>query len=145
MKMYYGNVPIKSMNVHHFEMDTNDATLNESDLQTGITAYARGRKVTGTGKCFEFASYGNYTTNRYMPIPTTINVIEVTSLQYPVQALIAFADMETIDFAVDQTIGNIVIDNIVYPLILSANNGMFKISCEKTVNLEVFYGKDNYA
>lgn len=145
MKLMYGSTPVKSLNINYFERDTNDCTMIPSDLQAGRTAVARGQKITGTGKSFEFATYGNYTTNTYIPIPTTVNVVTVSSLQYPLQVLIALADMELIDFTTNQTIGNVVIDGTTYPLVLSANNGLFKIACDKTINLEVFYGKDNYS
>ena len=82
MKMYYGDTPIKSLKIKHYEVSTHDATIKSSDLQTGITAYAKGKKVTGTGKSFEFASYGDWTTNLPFIIPTTINVVQVGSLNY---------------------------------------------------------------
>lgn len=144
MKMYYGNVPIKSMNIKHYEMDTNDATLNASDLQAGITAYARGRKVTGTGKAFEFASYGSSSTNMPDYIPTPINVVEITSLEYPVKSLISFNNIQNTDFTIEQTICVAVVDNIEYPIVLRYDGTFLTFVCEKTIALEVFYGKDNY-
>lgn len=45
MKMYYGGTPIKSLNVKHYEMSTSDATVQPSDLQSGVTCYARGQKL----------------------------------------------------------------------------------------------------
>lgn len=144
MKMYYGGVPVNSMKVRHYETSTNDATLKASDMQSGITAYARGEKITGTGKSFEFANYGAIYTNVATPIPSTINVIEVASLDYPVQHLIALNDMCNIDFSTSQAIGNVVIDGMAYPMTVIASSGQLTVSCEKTIKLEVFYGKDNY-
>lgn len=145
MKFYYGNTPIKSLNVRHFEMDTNDATMVPSDLQAGIIAYAKGRRVEGTGKSFEFASYGGFETNNIIPIPAMVNVVEVACTSYPVQLSIELAQMKNIDFSIAQNVGNIVIDGITYPLTAQVVNNILTISCSKTITLEVFYGKDNYA
>lgn len=40
------------------EPSTYDADLTPVDMQLGRTAYVKGEKITGTGKCFEFAEYG---------------------------------------------------------------------------------------
>lgn len=40
------------------EPSTYDADLTPVDMQLGKTAYVQGEKITGTGKCFEFAEYG---------------------------------------------------------------------------------------
>lgn len=40
------------------EPSTYDADLTPVDMQLGRTAYVKGEKITGTGKCFEFATYG---------------------------------------------------------------------------------------
>lgn len=40
------------------EPSTYDADITPENMQNGMTAYARGEKVIGTGKCFEFAHYG---------------------------------------------------------------------------------------
>lgn len=98
MKMYYGGTPIKSLNVKHYEMSTSDATVQPSDLQSGVTCYARGQKVTGTGRSFEFAMYGSVTTNASNYAPVQINIIEITSLDYPIKSSIALNSMIDIDF-----------------------------------------------
>lgn len=144
MKMFYGKTPIKSLNIKHFEVSTNDATLKASDLQSGITAYAKGKKVTGTGKSFEFARYGLIETNKSFYIPSDINVIEIASIQHPVRLTIALSDMKNVDFTTMQTIGSIVIDNVFHDIIVQASNNMITISCDEDISLEVFYGKDNY-
>lgn len=144
MKMMYNKTPVKTMKVKHYELSTNDATLVASDLQAGVTAYAKGQKVTGTGKSFEFARYGQIYTNVSTLIPATINIIEIASLSYPVQLSVALNDMYTMDFSTLQTIGSIVIDGTTYPLSAVVLDGKLTIACDKTTKLQIFYGKDNY-
>lgn len=48
MKCYLGISPVKSLNIRKLDVDTNDATIVASDMQTGSIAYAKGQKVTGT-------------------------------------------------------------------------------------------------
>lgn len=144
MKMYYGNVPIKSMNIKHYEMDTNDATVLASDLQNGVTCYARGSKITGTGKIFEFADYGAFKTNIPIIIDNMINVIEITSTAYPIKSEIPLSEMKNIDFSVSQLIASVVIDAVEYPITTTIDDGMLILYCDKSVTLQVFYGKDNY-
>jgi hypothetical protein len=144
MKMLLGNTPVNSLNVKYFEMDTNDCTMVASDLQAGITAVARGQKITGTGKSFEFASYGTTRTNMADFIPAQINVIEVASIDYPIRSLISFDNMYNIDFSIEQTIGMVTIDGVEYPITSQFDGLTFTLKCEKTIDLEVFLGKDNY-
>lgn len=144
MKLMYGNVPVKNLHITKHDVSTNDATMVASDLQAGVTAYARGQKITGTGKSFEFADYGGFNTNLPIIIDNTINVIEITSTIYPIKSTIPLSDMKNTDFSVSQTIGVVIIDSVEYPVIVSISNGMLTLSCDKTVTLEVFYGKDNY-
>lgn len=145
MKMIYGGTPVKSLKVKHYEVSTSDATVQPSDVQAGVTYYARGTKGVGTGRCFEFASYGFVYTNVPTPIPSTINVVEVASLDYPVQLTIALNKMYNVDFSTSQNIGNIIIDGQSYPLTIVVSNNRMTISCDKTIKLEIFYGRDNYA
>lgn len=144
MKMMYGNVPVKSLNIHHFEMDTNDCDMVASDLQAGKTAVARGQKITGTGKCFEFAMYGAMQTNFPTPIPTGINIIEISCLDHPVQLLLPLGEMKNTNFSTSQLIGKIIVDGNEYDITASAEYNLLTITCPQTVWLEVFYGKDNY-
>lgn len=145
MKMIYGGTPVNSMKIKHYEMDTNDCTMEASDLQAGVTGVSKGRKITGTGKCFEFASYGSIYTNVPRSIPTDINIIEVASLNYPVQLSIALNNMNGIDFSTSQNIGSVVVDGQSYSLTAIVSDNKMTISCEKTIKLEIFYGRDNYA
>lgn len=141
MKMYYGNVPVSSMKVG---TNTDDATFVASDLQAGKTGYSMGRKVTGTGKSFEFANYGSIDTNLPLTIPSAINVVEIASTIYPLKSAISFSEIVNVDFTTPQTLGYIFIDDIEYPITITANNGMFILSCDKATKLQFFYGKDNY-
>lgn len=144
MKLMYGNVPVKSLNIHSYELNTNDCDMVASDLQSGKTAVARGQKITGTGKSFEFAYYGAIETNFPIYIPNNINVIEVASMYYPIQLSIAISDMKDIDFTIVQTVCDVVIDGVVYPLTIQASNNILTATCDKDIKLQVFYGKDNY-
>lgn len=144
MKMIYGGVPITSMKVNHYELSTSDATVQPSDLQAGITCYARGAKVTGTGKSFEFAFYGGFSTNDFAIIPSSINVIHISSSEYPVQDVVALNDIKNLDFTNEQIVSNVVIDGEVYPIKVTSTSSELNITCDRAIVLEVFYGKDNY-
>lgn len=49
MKLCLGSTPVKSLNIRKLDVDTNDATIVASDMQSGSIAYAKGQKVTGMG------------------------------------------------------------------------------------------------
>ena len=144
MKMIYGGTPVKSLKVKHYEMDTNDCTMLASDLQAGKTGVVKGRKITGTGKSFEFAYYGKTTTNMQEFIPTLINVVVITSTAYPIKSLIGFDKMIDLDFVTEQAIGVVIIDGIEYPITIKIEGNILTFNCEKTITLEFFYGRDNY-
>lgn len=144
MKMYYGNIPINSMRVVKHDVSTNDADVVASDLQAGKTCYARGKKVTGTGKSFEFASYGTAYFNLPIPVPADVNTVEVASTEYPLIMMFTMDEIKNIDFTSKQTIAKIMIDNEEHIISLVVNDNIMTISCDKGVSLEVFYGKDNY-
>lgn len=144
MKMMYGNVPVKNLHITKHDVSTDDATMVASDLQAGITAYARGGKITGTGRSFEFAIYGGIEANDPWPVPTTINVIHVNCLEYPTQSSVALNQMKNLDFSVTQTVANIAIDGALYPVSVTVADNMLTINCERTLTFQVFYGKDNY-
>lgn len=144
MKMIYGGVPVQSLKVKHYEMDTNSATVQPSDLHSGITCYARGKKVTGTGRSFDFANYGSIYTNVATIIPSVVNVVEVASLTYPVQLSMALTDMKNVDFSNSQTIANIIVDGEPHTITVVISDGKMTLVCDKTMKLQIFYGKDNY-
>ena len=145
MKMFYGNIPVNSMKIKHYEVSTNDSNLKPSDMQDGIVAYRRRKRIIGTWRCFEFAQYENMKTNSQSYIPSLINVIEITSLDYPMKSSIALNSMVDIDFSIEQTIGVVVIDNIEYPITVKIEGDSLTLNCEKTISLQFFYGRDNYA
>lgn len=144
MKFIYGGVPYNTTKIKHYEVPTNDCDMVASDLQAGKTGVARGRKIIGTGKSFEFAYYGTTITNLQEYMPSLINVVEITSVDYPIKSLIGFDEMIGVDFTTERTIGVVVIDNIEYPINIKVEDNILIFSCEKTISLEFFYGKDNY-
>ena len=144
MKLIYGGVPYNTTKVRHFEVNTNDATLQSSDLQAGVTAYARGQKITGTGKAFSFATYGEWRTNESDIVPTVINVVHIGSLEYPVRMTTKLENSMHYDFTTPQEIAEVIVDGVSYPMTVSVQNGEFLVSCEKTINIELFFGKDEY-
>ena len=141
MKLMLGGTPVKKMMIHN---DTMDATMVASDLQAGVTAYANGQKVTGTGKSFEFANYGAFETNSRRYIPSEINIVEISSTVYPIKLTVELNQLRNIDFSTPQNIATVSIDNVDYDLIVNVAANMLTITCEHTFYLEVFYGKDNY-
>lgn len=141
MKLMLGSTPIKKTMIHN---DTQDATMVASDLQAGVTCYAKGQKVTGTGKSFEFAQYGTFSTNSSFYVPNMINVIEISSLDYPIKHMIKLTDMRNINLSTPQQIALVIIDNVEYALTARVSSNIFTVTCDKNINLEIFYGKDNY-
>lgn len=145
MKMMYNGTQIKSLNVNHYEMSTQDATLKESDMQTGVTAYARGRKITGTGKAFSFALYGGCNSNDIIPIPVeSINTVSISCTTYPVRMTTPIEDLRFIDFSTAKTVAIMTVNGIDYPISISVLNNMITITCDKTATLQVVFGKDEY-
>ena len=114
MKLMYGNVPVKALNINYFEQDTNDCDMIASDLQAGKTAVARGKKITGTGKSFEFARYGQLVTNESDYVPSDINIVHICSLDNPVKLTIALNNMKNQDFSAPLEIGSMFVNNVFY-------------------------------
>lgn len=143
MKMIYGGVPVNSMKLKHYEISTNDCDMVASDLQAGKTGVAKGRKITGTGKSFEFACYGDWTTNLPYIVPAVVNVVQVGSVDYAIKTVVPIYNTN-LDFTIAQKIVEVTIDGIVYPVTASVQNGMLTIFCDHTINIQLFFGKDNY-
>ena len=144
MKLYLGSTPVKSLNVRKLDVDTSDATIVASDMQSGRTAYANGVKLTGTGKCFAFASYGQFRTNFAQPIPSGINIIEIASLEYPVKLSVLLDDMKNLDFTVEQTLGEVTINGVAKEISVSITDNNMTIVCDQDIYLQLFYGKDDH-
>lgn len=144
MKLIYGGVPYNTTKVRHYETNTNDATLRSFDLQAGVTAYARGKKVTGTGKAFSFAMYGRWMTNESDIVPSEINIVHIGSTDYPIRMTATLDEIRFYDFSVPQEVAEVVIDGTTYPLLVSVQDGEFLVSCDRTINIQLFYGKDEY-
>ena len=142
--MCLGSTPVKSLNIRKLDVDTNDATVTASEMQSGTTAYAKGKKVTGTGKSFVFASYGLAETNDPISVPTMVNVVGISSLLYPVQLQIALSDMKDNDFSAEYQIATDVINGASYPITARVSDNNLVLSCEQTSALQVFYGKDEH-
>lgn len=144
MKMMYNGIPIRSLNIKHYEIDTNSCDMIASDLQAGKTAVARGKKITGTGKSFEFATYGSFPTNQSVYVPSNVNIVHISSTEYPVKMSITLYDMKNQDFATPLEIGSVFANGVYYPISVSINNHFLSVNCEQTITLQIFYGKDNY-
>lgn len=145
MKMMYGGVPVNSLKVKHYEMNTNSATVQPSDLQAGITCFARGTKVTGTGKAFEFATYGKFPVNRSIPIPTTnINTIVVSSTDGAVKMVDEINNLRDIDFSTAQEIAKITLDGVEHSITVQIINNKITFGCTQSVSVQAMIGKDNF-
>ena len=144
MKMIYGGVPVNSLKVKHYEISTNDCDMIASDLQAGKTAVARGQKITGTGKSFEFASYGEFLTNEIDYVPSDINTILISSMDNPIRLVMAVDSIRNQNFITPVEIGSAFVEDVCYPIFVSVNDNLISITCEKAILLQVFYGKDNY-
>lgn len=141
MKMYLGDVPVKALYTH---TDTDEGNITAPDMQSGMIAFAKGVKLTGTGKAFAFASYGQVSTNKALPVPSIINVIEVSSLTYPVKMNIALSSMKNTNFSTIQKIGAVTINGTAYDITAQVSNNMLTVGCSKDISLEVFYGRDEH-
>lgn len=141
MKIYLGDVPVKALYTH---TDTDEGNITAPDMQSGMIAFAKGVKLTGTGKAFAFASYGQVSTNKALPVPSIINVIEVSSLTYPVKTNIALSSMKNTNFSKIQKIGAVTINGTAYDITAQVSNNMLTIGCSKDISLEVFYGRDEH-
>lgn len=141
MKLMLGGTPVKKMMIHN---DTMDATMVASDMQAGVTAYANGQKITGTGKSFEFACCGKLETNSPQYIPNNVNIVEIASVDNPIQLTVMLNEMKEVDFTNTQNIASAIVNGVSYPLMVQASDNFLTISCDKTISLQVFYGKDNY-
>lgn len=93
MGAYFGQNKLLRIGITNgIGLDTSDADITPADMQNGKIGYANGKKVIGTGKCFEFANYGTATfdlifdehgNDRYgimMKIPSITNTLFISSI-----------------------------------------------------------------
>lgn len=144
MKMIYGGTPVNSLKVRHYEKNTNDATTVPAAVQAGLIYYANGKREVGTGKSFEFAMYGDFEANDDWFIPTEINVIHISCLNYPTQTTVSIRDTSNLDFSNGQIVGKLTKNNIEYPITVTVADNILTIACDVVATFQVFYGKDNY-
>lgn len=141
MKLYLGNTAVKALYIH---TDTDDANITAPDMQSGMTAYAKGVKLTGTGKCFRFATYGKTETNVATYVPNTINTVIISSTEYPIKMNMAVTDMKDANFSAAQKVGTVIVGGAEYAITAQVANDNLTLSCPQTISLQVFYGKDDH-
>ena len=145
MKMIYGGTPVNSMKVKHYEIDTNSATVQPSDMQAGVTCFARGEKITGTGKAFAFVFCGGIITNTPYSFPLCgVNTIIISSFSNPIKMDMSINDIRQNETISNLTIGTISIDGIDYPISVTVDDTGFIFYCEKTIEIQGFCGKDEH-
>lgn len=141
MKLYLGNTAVKALYMH---TDTDDADITAPDMQSGMTAYAKGVKLTGTGKCFRFATYGKMETNVATYVPNTINTIVVSSTVYPVKMNMEVTSMKDTNFSAAQKIGTVTVGGVEYAITAQVASNQLTLTCPQSISLQVFYGKDDH-
>lgn len=145
MKLCIGSTPVSSLHIRKLDIDTNDADIVPSDMNAGSTAYARGQKITGTGKCFSFATYGTFSSNGSIPIPvTSINTVVLCSDVYFVKMSTTMLNFKEYDFSVDNEIATITVNGTNYPISMKIDNGNLVLTCSENVSIEAFFGKDDH-
>lgn len=156
MSLYYGGKTYKRLGITNgIGLDTSDADITSPDMQNGRIGYANGKRVVGTGKCFEKAGYGdgivglmydNQGNEKYgISIFTKVkpNVVFIT----PTVGDVFVQTEHIIDLKSNTalTIGtNYTLDGNIY---ISYSNNRLNIYFENILNaqteLKYFYGKDN--
>ena len=142
MQIALGDNKIKALMIHN---DTSDATLKASDMQAGVTGYANGQKLTGTGKAFAFAMYGNVSSTDMITLPVdTINTIIISSAVNPVKMAADAVTLRSYDFSTDKQVATVTVNGTDYPITMRIAGGILTFGCSQKVTLQVFIGKDEY-
>lgn len=145
MKLIYGGVPYNTTKVNHYEIDTNSATVQPSDLQAGVTCFARGERVVGTGKAFAFAFYGDIITNIPYSFPLCgVNTIIISSFSNPIKMNMSINDIRQNKTISNLAIGMISINGINYPISVTVDDTGFTFHCEEMIAIQGFCGKDEH-
>lgn len=142
MKMYLGDVPVKALYTH---TDTDEGNITAPDMQSGMIAFAKGVKLTGTGKAFAYAMYGSCSSNASMPIPvSSLNTIVISCASYAVKMTGEIIDLGKNNYTTARAVANVTIDGKNYPITVKIASNTLTIACGKTVTLQVLFGKDNH-
>ena len=142
MKMYLGDVPVKALYTH---TDTDEGNITAPDMQSGMIAFAKGVKLTGTGKAFAFAVYGSCSSNASMPITvSSLNTIGISCASYAVKMTDGIIDLGKNNYTTARTVANVTIDGTNYPITVKIASNTLTIACSKTVTLQVLFGKDDH-
>lgn len=135
--------------------NTYDADITAVDMQHGKTAWAKGKKVVGTGKAFEFANYGlkkvqpnieidgeeKYGIQFEAPPGTNLIIISVSRGDNITQSshLVELIEGESIEIGQNVTTGG--------GIFLRQDGTLLKIFFttlqDEETRLRYFYGKDN--
>lgn len=142
MQLRLGDTKVKALMIHN---DTSDATLKASDMQAGVTGYANGQKITGTGKAFVFALYGSASSDAMIPLPVeTINTILLGCANNPIKMVDTVVAMRDYDFSSDKQVATVNVGGTDYPITLRITGGIATFGCSQKVTLQILIGKDEY-
>lgn len=154
MPLHLGNTKFKGVFVQNAP-NTYDANLRPEDMQKGLIGWSKGKKVVGTGKCFEFASYGMKKVSKVkdtedaekygieIAVGTGANLILITPAKG--DSFVQTKHIVALSEGVPVVIGrNMSSDSDVYAL---QSNGLVKIYFAETQDdesrIRFFIGKDN--
>lgn len=142
MKLSIGDTVLKSVMVH---TDSDDATLVASALQSGLSGYAGGQKVVGTGKAFAFAFYGRVFSNDVIPIPISdINTISIASDTNSIRMTDSIVNFREFDFSTAKSVAVVTVNSVDCDVTVQVSNNTVTFTCSQNVGLQIVLGKDDY-